>query len=156
MKFTHVASQSNGDGSGGAFLKLDTGESVNAILRGDPYVFWQVWPQGGTKQVFTEPTAGAQMRFKINAIVHEDGKFVAKIWEFPAFTNNMLAEFQKDLDLEKTKLKISRTGTGKKKMWMVIPLGPLDAKTLKQIESVELLPLEPQAPQADTGDNGEF
>lgn len=156
MKFLHVGKQSDGGSSGGAFLRLDTGESVNAILRGEPYTYYQIWPQGGMKQVFTEPTAGAQMRFKINVIVHEDGQFVAKIWDFPAATNNMLFEIQKEVDLEKTKLKLSRVGTGKKKAWMIIPLGPLDAKALKQIEAVELLPLEPREAQPDTGDNGEF
>ncbi len=155
MKFTRVGNQSDG-ASGGAFLKLDTGESVNAVLKGELYTFWQVWPQGGTKQVFTEPTAGAQMRFKINAIVYEDGGFTAKVWEFPAATNDMLFELQQEVDLEKTKLKISRTGQGKKKMWMVIPLGPLDAKALKAVDAVALLPLGPAPARPDTGDSGEF
>lgn len=155
MKFEFIDKQSDG-GNGGAFLKLDTGESVNAILRGEPYKYYQIWPQGGTKQVFSEPTAGAQMRFKVNVIVHEDGQFVAKIWDFPAMTSNMLYEIQQEVDLEKTKLKLSRTGTGKKKAWMIIPLGPIDAKTIKQVDAVELLPLAPQESQPDTGDAGEF
>lgn len=144
MKFEFVQTAQSEGSAGGPFLKLDTGESVNAVLRGNYYKFWQIWPQGGSKQIFDQPTSGAQMRFRVNVIVHEEGKFVAKIWEFPVMTNNMLVEIQKEVNLQTTKLKISRTGQGKKKAWMIIPLGPLDAKALKQVEAVELNILEPQ------------
>lgn len=156
MKFQRVGKQSDNGGSGGSFLKLESGESVNAVLRGEIYTFYQIWPQGGTKQVFSVPTAGAQMRFKVNAVVHEDGTFVPKVWEFPAPTNDMLYEIQQEVDLEKTKLKISRTGSGMKKSWLVIPLGPLDAKALKAVDDVKLLRLEPLEARPDTGDKGEF
>lgn len=157
MKFEYIAQQSEGSGTGGAFLRMDTGDSVNAVIRGDVHKYWQIWPQGGTKQVFDEPTAGSQLRFKVNVVINEDGQFVAKIWDFPAATNNMLFEIQKEVDLEKTKIKLSRVGQGKKKSWMIIPLGPLDAKALKQVEAVELLSFAPRESQTDTGDlPGEF
>jgi hypothetical protein len=157
MKFKHVQlKQSDGNG-GGTFLKVEEGKSVNVVFRGDVFEFYQVWPQGGTKQVFTEPTAGASMRFKVNAIVHEDGKFVAKLWEFPPTVSNLLFEISQEVDLTKTKCKLSRVGSGKKTQWVVIPLGPLDAKALKAIDAVELLPLKPsslpaQEPSGAPGD----
>lgn len=156
MKFEHVQmKQSDGNG-GGSFLKLESGKSVNGVFRGELYTFWQTWPQGGTKQVFAEPTPGAQMRFKANVVIYEDGKFVAKAWEFSPTVNNMLYEISQELDITKTKCKISRIGEGKKTQYIIIPLGPLDAKSLKAIEAVELVQLEPREPQPDTGDNGEF
>lgn len=155
MKFAHVEKQSDGNG-GGAFLKIEDGKSVNGVFRGELYTFYQSWPQGGTKQIYDVPTAGASMRFKANVVIFEDGKFVAKVWEFPVTVNNMLYEIAGELDITKTKCKISRLGSGKKTQWMVFPLGPLDAKALKQVEAVELLPLAGQAAQPDTGDNGEF
>ncbi len=157
MKFEHVQmKQSDGGGNGGTFLKIDEGKSVNVVFRGDVYKFYQVWPQGGVKQVYSEPTAGASMRFKANVIVQEEGKFIAKVWEFPATVNNMLFEISNEVDITKTKCKISRMGSGKKTQWMIIPLGPLDAKALKLVDAVELLSVEPQAPQPDTGDDGGF
>jgi hypothetical protein len=158
MKFEHIPmKQSDGNGSGGAsFLKIEEGKSVNAVFRGELLKFWQTWPQGGTKQVFTEPTAGASMRFKANVIIHEDGAFVAKIWEFPATVNNMLYEISNEVDITKTKCKISRMGSGKKTQWMIIPLGPLDAKALKQIDAVELLPLSAPVASDHHEGPGEF
>lgn len=156
MKFEHVQMKQSDGGGNGTFLKVEDGKSVNVVFAGELFKFYQSWPQGGTKQVFTEPTAGASVRFKANVIIHEDGKFIAKIWEFPASVNNMLFEISNELDITKTKCKISRMGGGKKTQWMVFPLGPVDAKSLKAIEAVELLPLKPQDAQPDTGDNGEF
>lgn len=156
MKFEHIqVKQSDGNGSG-SFLKVDDGKSVNVVFRGDVLKFWYTWPDGGTKQIFSEPVAGCSLRFKANVIVHEEGKFVAKLWEFPKTVNNMLYEISQEVDITTTKCKLTRKGSGKKTQWIVIPLGPLDAKALKQIDAVELLPLEAPAPQADTGDDGGF
>lgn len=150
MKFEHIETkQSDGLGNG-SFLKIEEGKSVNVVFRGDLYKFWQSWPQGGTKQIFSEPTPGASIRFRANVIIHDGAKFTARVWEFGALVNNMLYEYSSEMEIEKTKCKITRTGSGKKTQYIVIPLGPLDKKALKEIEAVELLPLGPQensAPQ---------
>ena len=145
MKFEHVETkQSDGLGND-SFLKVGEGKSVNVVFRGDVRKFWQSWPLGGTKQIFDEPTAGASIRFRANVIVHDGSKFVAKVWEFGAIVNNMLFEYSQEMEIDKVKCKISRTGSGKKTQYIVIPLGPLDKKSLKEIEAVELLPLGQQS-----------
>lgn len=151
MKFERV-SLSQGNGDGGAFLKIEDNSSVNGLLRGDVLKFYQCWPQGGDKQVFDKPTPGASPRFKVNFIIHEEGKFVAKIWEFPPTVSNMLADIAEAYDLTQTKIKISKHKQGKKTSYMILPLAneKLTAKHLKEINAVELntlsVPVE-QAPQ---------
>jgi len=133
------------DGSGGAFLKLEDGVSVNVVLRGDAFKFYQHWPLGGVKQVFAEPTPGAIPRFKTNAIVFEKGSFVAKVWEYPPMVSNLLADLEEaGYDLDVTKLQIKKTKQGKKTEYSVVPCGPKEQpspKHLKEIVAVELLPL---------------
>jgi hypothetical protein len=161
MKFEHVQTKGGGGLEGGSFLKIEEGKSVNGVFRGELKKFWQSWPLGGTKQVFDEPTPGSSIRFRANVVVNEGGKFIAKVWEFGAPVNNMLFEYSQEMEITKVKCKITRTGSGKKTQYIVIPLGPLDAKALKAIEAVELLPLEPkeftkeEADAANKGDSDE-
>lgn len=137
MKFERV---SQGNGDGGNYLKIEDNSSVNGILRGDVLKFYQLWPQGGDKQVFDKPTLGASPRFKVNFIVHEDGKFCAKVWEFPPTVSNMLADIAEAYDLTQTKIKISKHKQGKKTSYMILPLAneKLSPKVLKEINAVEL------------------
>lgn len=120
------------------YLKVGDGQKVSGVFRGECHEFWQVWPQGGQKQVFADPTPGASNRFKANFVVHEDGKFVAKVFEFGLTFYNQLAEIGENYDLETTKIQISRRGLGKATQWMVLPLGPVDKKALPLIEATPL------------------
>ena len=136
------------------FLKVDDGQSATGIFRGEIFEFWQKWPKGGKKEVFTEPTAGAASRFKVNFVTMEGGKPVAKVWEFGVSVYNMLAELQKDFDLEKTNMKISRRGVDKNTQWMIIPLGAASEDGLKTISQVSLNILDgvQDQPQKASGD----
>lgn len=154
MKFKRLA-VSSGNGEGGKHLKIEDNSNVTVVLRGEVVEFYQHWPEGGTKQVFDKPTAGASVRFKINAIVHEGGEFVAKVWEYPPTVSNMLADIADSYDLGVTKIKISKIRQGKKVSYMVLPLAgdkdKLSPKQLKEINAVALLdlsiaPSEPPGP----------
>lgn len=125
---------------GGNFIKLESGQSVTGVFRGDVLEFYQSWPKGGEKQVSLEPFEGGKLRMKANFVVHEGGKFVAKIFEFPVRVNNMLADIASEYDLNKTKIKLTRQGEGKNTNWMILPITkePLSAKQLKEIAAVEL------------------
>ena len=146
MKFERIETkQSDGVSGGGNFLKIESGQSVTGVFRGEIGTFWQAWPRGGAKQVFSEPTPGSALRFRANFVVHENGKFVAKVYEFGVMVNNTLFEIQQEnIDLTTTKVKISRYGSGKNDTrYVVLPLGPVPPKALKEIEAVELRPVTP-------------
>ena len=141
MRFEHIETNKTDSGGGGNFLKLGDGENISGVLRGSIYRFYQAWPQGGQKQIFEEPTAGAGLRFRVNFVTLDTLKPL--VWEFGVTVNNQLAEYSEEMDLSKTKIKVSRRGTGKSNTtWTVIPLGAVDAKALKQIEVIPLNVLE--------------
>lgn len=152
MKFTKRAAPTS-EGIGAAnYLKIGDGQSATGVPRGEVHEFYQRWPQGGTKEIFDVPTAGASARFRINVVVNEDGKPAAKVFEFGMSVYNQLAEISENFEITKTKLKISRKGSGKNTEWFILPLGPVEAKALKAIEAVELNALAPQSAGAASGE----
>lgn len=165
MDMPKRAAQSAGAGvSSDAYLKIGDGEKIDVVFRGSFYEFWQNWPKGGQKQIFTEPTAGARSRFLLNAVVYDKAtkKFVAKVWEFAFPTYNQLAAINEHYPLEKTKIQITRTGAGTKTSYVILPLGPVVPKALKEIEAVELNVLDrsgaaaEQSAPAETDSEPEF
>lgn len=159
MKFTK-REMPNREGNGiSNYLKMDDGQNVTGVFRGEVHEFYQTWPPGGQKQIFDVPTTGASPRFKANFVMHEDGKFVAKVWEFGLTVYNQLAEISENYNIEETKVKITRRGVSKSTQWMIIPLGPVDKKALAPIKAVELNILNGQASQPaqeTTGDEAPF
>ncbi len=135
-----------GNGSS-MFLKIKDGESVKGIFRGEPYEFFQVWENGRSRMVEPNNPEG-KSRFRCNFIVQEDGKFVAKTFEFGLTVYNQMADINEEYELETTKVKISRRGSGKDTEWSLLPLlkEPIPPKVLKEIEAVQLNVLE-QKPQ---------
>lgn len=140
MKFKRIPIANND--SAGTFLKIDDNSSVNGIVRGEVLEFYQDWPKGGEKLAFDKPTPGAKPRFKVNFIVFEEGRFIAKIWDYPPTVSNMLADAAEAYDLSKTKIKISKHKRGEQVSYTILPLAgekdKLTPKQLKDIEAVEL------------------
>jgi hypothetical protein len=161
MKFQEFAVKSN-EGNGN-FLKLPANEPVELLLRGELYQYWQIWPEGGEKQIFDKPTAGAQMRFKANVVVTEEGKAVVKLWDFPVTVNNMLFKIARHNDLTATKIEVTKEVQGKRTSYMVVALDKVDPKKLKALESLKLTefapaesaPVKNHAPGADD-DSGDL
>lgn len=152
MKFPKKAAPMNEGISAANYLKIGDGQSVTGVPRGEVFEFFQKWPQGGQKEVFLVPTSGATPRYKINVVVHEDGKFAAKVFEFGTSVYNQFAEIADNFDMEKTKIKISRKGSGKNTEWFILPLGAVEPKALKSIALVELNSFAPKVD--DAGDTG--
>lgn len=149
--------KSEGNGSSN-YLRVDDGKSVTGVFRGEIFEFYQIWPQGGAKQVFAEPTAGAKRRYKVNFVTIEGGKAVAKVWDFPNSVYNMLADLGEDLGedvFDNTKFKLTKRGTGKETKWTVVALGQLDDKGLRAIEAVQLNVLDGgvSGPKSETLDD---
>lgn len=145
MKFTEDA-PSGGGGNGGKFLKLGDGEHVYCVLRGDIKVSYSRWT-GSTYEPAKKGEEGASMRFKVNAIVAEDKKPVAKILEGGGHLYFDLKGINDEYPLEDTMIKITRTGVKQNTRYTVIVAGPKaqpDEKTMAAIKAVQLLSLEPK------------
>lgn len=155
MDLPKPAEKTGGAGVGAEnFLNVADGESQTVIFRGLPLLYYQHWPNGGDKQIFTEPTPGAKPRYMWNAVIFDpkNKKFVAKVWDMAGSTYELLFKINKHSPLEQTKIEISRKGTLKNTRWTIIPLGPVDPKALPQIEAVPLniLHREPSASVEET------
>lgn len=158
MKFPKLdAPASEGSGSN-LFLKLKDGESVTGVFRGELYEFFSKWT--GNKSIVTSSLdPEGKQRFRANIVVYEDGQFRAKIWEFGRPVCAQLKDINDEYPLDKTKVKITRRGTGTDTTYMILPIlkEPLSAKHLAEIEGVALNILEhrdkPEAPQVPVTDD---
>lgn len=121
------------------YLKLKDGESKIGVFRGEPYEFRIKWENN--KSVVVEETDPNNFnRFKLNFITQENGVFVAKVWEFGLTVYDQLSEINTEYPLERTKVKVSRKGTGTDTTYNILPMlkEPIPPTTLAQIESVQL------------------
>jgi hypothetical protein len=132
---------------GGKFIKLKDGETVMGILRGTVEDFYVLWDNKVSTRV-PEGTPKAKFRFRVNLVTMDaEGNLEAKILEQGPTLYKSLKELSQDYDLEKTVIKIKRSGSGLNDTeYAIIPLPkqPSD-KTLKALESLQLLPLEDDA-----------
>lgn len=158
---TQVREMPQGSGSGGGkFLKMEVGQSVSGVFRGETVSYWQKWPRGGVKETSDIPKPGFQERFKVNVVIHEEGQFIAKIFDCSLATYNQIATINESMDIETIKCTISRQPAGKGSAYFVMPnlKEPLKPAQLKSIEAVELNSLAQGtiAPSQDMAAGGEF
>lgn len=106
-------------GESGIFIRLKDGQSVTGVFRGDPYDFKQHWKNNksvlceGDGCPLCQEGVKAVFRFRINFVTQENGELVVKIFEQGRESYKTLKELHKiDYDLEKTFVKIARTGSG--------------------------------------------
>lgn len=157
MKFKEHVSENS---SGGAFLKLADGESVNGVFVGDIYEFWGKW-DGKTTVVAAEGDEGAKLRFRCNFITTEPGteELVVKIWEFPLMIYNQLKDINEEYPLEQTKMKITRKGVKTNTEYTIMPLvggkNALKPEQVQLLSKIPLLKLEKKA-SVQAGDDSAF
>lgn len=140
------------DSNGGSknFLKLKDKESVTVIFRGEPHEFYIAWENNKSK-IVEKGSPRAQFRFRINVILKENGTLVSKVWEQGATVYNMLRDFNEEVDLEQTFLKISRNGEGKQTSYTLIPTTKtkMTKELQAQIDAIPLQALEHKEKPAD-------
>lgn len=138
MKFTKRATAGGGDN---LFLKFKDGDKKTIVLRGEVFEFRTKW-QNGKSVVVPDSDHEGRSRFRVNAVIFEENKYVAKIWEYGISINNQLVDIQDAIpQIDRIKLRVSRSGSTKDNtQYNVIPLAhePLSAKQLQEIESVNL------------------
>lgn len=116
MKFPDT----EGSMDGKNYLKLKDKESARGVFRGDPYLFRIHWTGqksavcSGVSCPHCKVGEKSSFRFRINFLLRENDQFVAKIWEqgWKVYLQ-LKALHESDYDLEKTTVKVSRTGSDK-------------------------------------------
>jgi len=140
MKF-QKRDESKGSGTGSKlFLKVESGDHVVGLLRGEISTYYQKY-EDGKYSVVAKGTKGATERFSVNIIVNgEDGKPVAKIFQFGVGLSNEFYRLQEDYgDLERIFIKIRREGEKKNTKWYVSV--PKDQPSERQLEGLMAIPL---------------
>ena len=157
MKFTDRPKTGGSDHGGPTlYLRLKDGEAVNIIPRGEIHEFYSVF---GARGEVTATTPGAKLRFKMNVVVNEAGTLKAKILEFGMTIYDQLAEINKVCDVTKTKIRMSRKGSGKSDtMYMLLPVvnEPISPKVLATIEAIPLNILDGKKPLVRAVDQDGF
>lgn len=144
--------------SGGMFLKIEDGQTVAGVLRGEVKTQYIQWVDG--KSVPCEPgDMGAKFRFKVNFVEFDSkGNMTARILEQGPTVYKDLKALADDYDLSETLIKIKRTGSGKNTAYTIMPTPQKPSeKTLKALDALELHPLEEGEPTvADESDGVPF
>ena len=131
--------------SGGKFLKIGDGETVTGILRGSVRDFYVLWNPDKTSTIVPEGTPKAKFRFRVNLVTWDQaGNLEAKILEQGPTMYKMLKELSQDYELDKTAIKIKRTGSGQNNTeYSIVPMPkPPSDKMLEALRHIELLSLE--------------
>lgn len=140
---------------GGKFIKLKDGETVMGILRGTVDDFYVLWENKVSTRV-PEGTPKAKFRFRVNLVTMDaEGNLEAKILEQGPTLYKTLKELSQDYELDRTVIKIKRSGSGMNDTeYSVVPLPkPPSEKTMKALETLPLLSLEDEAHAAPVSED---
>jgi hypothetical protein len=126
-------------------LKIKSGESATGVFRGNPKDFRQHWKDNKSTVCTGRDTcdlckAGEKsaFRFRINFVTRENGALLAKVFEQGKSLYEQLKLLNKEIDLEKTSIKITRQGTGTQTTYMLIPGAQITEEQDKQISELKL------------------
>lgn len=110
------------------YLKLKAGESVRGVFRGNPFPFEQHWHNNKSSVCLGEACPlcksgnKASFRFRINFVASENGGYTAKVFEQGWTAYEILRSLhESDYDLEKTIVKITRSGAGTDTTYSIVP-----------------------------------
>lgn len=140
----------------GNFMKLEDGQRVKGVFRGDPKIFRTHWIGGRSHLCTGRDTcehckAGdkSKFRFLINFVSKVDGVWMAKVFEQGYGVYKDLKEMhENDYDLENTCITLSRSGKGTDTRYSIIPTknnGDLKPADFKALGAVPLNPLSDDA-----------
>ena len=131
------------------FIKLQDGESVTGVIRGEKKEYHVVWDKVNKRSVTVEPyTDGAKFRFKTNFVM-KDG-LAPKILEQGWMVYSAIKDLHKaGYDMQNTWVRISRSGKGLDTSYTVLPMPEfkLSESEKQAVEALVLndLPVDPPA-----------
>lgn len=137
------------------FISLKDGEEVIGVFYGNPSTFNQHWVDNKSEPCTGDSSCGPcaegirkSFRFRLNLIVSENGRPVAKILEQGRKLYKALSELNNEYPLEDHYVKIKRTGkTMNDTVYTALPLKKeMTSETKRTLSDVRLLPTDPTDP----------
>jgi hypothetical protein len=140
------------------FLKIESGQTIKGILRGELFDYEQHWsmnrgePCKGPSCLLCEEGHKKTFRFRANILINEGGIYTCKIFEQGGPVYDFLKGLSEEYDLEKTVLKITRTGEKLQTKYSIMPVpGVVDDAKFKDIPLHDLTKFE----KSETEENAE-
>lgn len=140
-------------GGGSTFLKLESGSSVQGVLRGDATKFGIHWVgnrsvscPGADDCEHCQNGERPKVRYLQNFVIYENGAYVAKLFEFGWTVLEQMANLAEDYDLSKWIIKISKTGQKLDTTYKVVPK-PNGALTKDQEAAISAVQLHDPTPK---------
>lgn len=142
MKFQRYETKPRAEGvKNTSYLKIAEGQPVIAVLRGELHTFFKRWHEGKS-EVVVEGTPGGKRKFSVNAVIYENGGFVAKVWEFSGPVYDQLYEINEEYPLSQIKIKITRKGQKLDTEYKILPLlKDEDKLTTEILNAINAVPL---------------
>lgn len=119
---------------GSSFISLKSGESAQLVFRGEPYMFFQAYPD---KTEFKQWAEGRSTRFKLACVVKLDGEYVGKIFGGGNTVLKMLSACNDEYGMDCV-YKVSRNGSGKDTTYTVLFQKKLTADDLANVNAVDV------------------
>ncbi len=123
--------------SGGMFVKLGDGESIEGVFRGEPHTFYSVFKDPTEHEEWAE---GRSFKFKVNFAVFnlETKAYEMKVFQGGSTLSDMLVDMKEEYGLDQL-FKIKRTGSGKEDTrYSILPKGALSPEQLATINALPL------------------
>jgi hypothetical protein len=126
--------QAKQSAEGSSFLKFKDGESISIVFRGEPYVFYQKYPD---KAEYTEWTEGRTTRFKLACVVKLEGEYQGKIFGGGRTVLAMLSECNEEYGMD-CAYKVKRKGSGTDTTYTVLFQKKLTEEDLANVNAVDV------------------
>lgn len=128
------------------YVKLNDGESIVGLLRGEPYEYEDHFKKGHCMRKYGDECQHCNkgevksFKFKANFITKENGALVCKILNNGWGVYKLLSQLNKEYSLDKTFIKITRHGTGQATNYTIIPAkdGAVTEEQERAISQIEL------------------
>lgn len=142
MKFKDLPQESTGE-----FIRIQSGEAVIGVFRGEPHDYIKHWVNNRTEMCQGDGCENCAQgvkgtfRFRINFMVKEGNTYVAKIFEQGRRVYDQLKGLHADYDLEQTVVKITRQGSGAKDTTytvLPVPKGTLSKEAQDALSKIKL------------------
>lgn len=136
-------------GRGGVYIKINDGESIEGVFRGEPYIFYSDF---NSKKESEFAFGDAKFRFRINFLVYdkETDTFIPKILERGSLFAEQVFVAKDEYGLDSI-FKITRKGSGLKTVHNLLFKKPLTNDQLKKVVAVELLDLKRKSKNNGSG-----
>lgn len=116
--------------SGGDYVKIEPGEKLKVIFRGEPYIFFRKYPD---KTEYPTKVGGSNFRFRIGVVIDGEPKKMEQSYGFLMDLADCKEKYGLDCVYE-----VKRTGSGRDTRYSILFDRELKPEELKEIDNLQM------------------